>query len=712
MSTPALRANGVKFGANDVTAYVTAYDATGNGSTDDTTAIQAAITAAPSGSTLVFPSGVYNISTALTMSTANVRVIGYGAKIVQTGTLQRGFNISGANCSLEGLWIYNNRGGSDWINGTPTNAIGVSVSGAADVKIINCKIENWGYTAIQTGTSPGLQIAGNRIIGIGSGGGLVTGSNTNIGIAADVSGIGGEGIRVTNNRFSDLAQGFFSGQDWTDIQLVGNEFMNIIGQHAIYIDDALNVAITGNAINTTGRVGINVQVASNATRDGGNISIIGNTIRNTTLDGIALVAGSGGLTFYHKGVVIADNVIQSAGQNGIQVDQLDNYLIANNVITTATNYGIYANTNSRNGRITGNTISASGFAGMYLAPQSSSYTVVVEDNLWNGCNTASSGTSLQNSQLYVTTAKFIVRNNIVQSPGAGAVWNFNADATSSYILQNNIWSGSLTYTLSGTLLATGYDAASAQSSMTNYAAITQSTTAIGVAITAGETLTNPTAATVGAQQNSPALVLQGNGWQTNTPASEAVAAKLYVVPVQSTPHPVATVNLTTSINGAADVTQVQYNSAGDLTLPAGNARILCGNVDRVGGTGTLSVGLSATQINVGQSGCPVNLGDGTVTQITSITTGVTLNKSTGVITTVSAATAAQATSAFVVTNSNVLAGSVVNVSLGAYSGTFGTNGSPIVTFSAVGAGSFTVLIYNAHAANALAGTLKISYSVL
>lgn len=108
----------------------------------------------------------------------------------------------------------------------------------------------------------------------------------------------------------------------------------------------------------------------------------------------------------------------------------------------------------------------------------------------------------------------------------------------------------------------------------------------------------------------------------------------------------------------------------------------------------------------------VNLGEGTVTQATSLATGVTVNAASGVITTVSATTAAQAVATFTVTNSAVGANSVVLASLGAYSGTFGTNGTPIVTTNTVAAGSFKVTIYNAHATAALAGTLAINFAVV
>lgn len=100
-----------------------------------------------------------------------------------------------------------------------------------------------------------------------------------------------------------------------------------------------------------------------------------------------------------------------------------------------------------------------------------------------------------------------------------------------------------------------------------------------------------------------------------------------------------------------------------------------------------------------------------VTQLSSITTGVTINSNSGVITTVSATTAGAAKSTFTVTNSSVEADSVVIVGVQNYAGTYTTNGLPVVTVNNVAAGSFDVNIINAHASNALSGVLKIGFSV-
>ena len=118
--------------------------------------------------------------------------------------------------------------------------------------------------------------------------------------------------------------------------------------------------------------------------------------------------------------------------------------------------------------------------------------------------------------------------------------------------------------------------------------------------------------------------------------------------------------------------------------------------------------LSATLASITTTGA-VNLGRGTVTQATSITTGVTVNAASGVITTVSSTLGALTATSFTVTNSAVVAGSAVVASVENYGGTYVTNGIPIVNVSTVGAGSFVVEIVNVHPTNALAGVLKIAF---
>ena len=102
-------------------------------------------------------------------------------------------------------------------------------------------------------------------------------------------------------------------------------------------------------------------------------------------------------------------------------------------------------------------------------------------------------------------------------------------------------------------------------------------------------------------------------------------------------------------------------------------------------------------------------GWGTVTQITSITTGVTLNTKRGAITTVDPALAAAGEAEFVVTNSQCHPGSVVVVSVA--SGP--SDGEHVVAFiTTVAEGSFSILLSNLAAVNQADGAMVINFAII
>ena len=118
----------------------------------------------------------------------------------------------------------------------------------------------------------------------------------------------------------------------------------------------------------------------------------------------------------------------------------------------------------------------------------------------------------------------------------------------------------------------------------------------------------------------------------------------------------------------------------------------------------LDVGNSRVELAV-----PLLMSDGgTVTQITTLATGVTLNTTSGQITTVSSTLAAAGETAFTVTNSKVSTTSVVIAHLASTS----SAGTPIVTVTAVAAGSFDVTVANLHASAALDNRMVINFVVI
>lgn len=104
--------------------------------------------------------------------------------------------------------------------------------------------------------------------------------------------------------------------------------------------------------------------------------------------------------------------------------------------------------------------------------------------------------------------------------------------------------------------------------------------------TSGLSLVNTTAAAAGAQQISPALRLQGQGWKTNaTAASQPVDFRIDVLPVQGAAAPTGSLRIQSSINGGTYTDLLSLSSGGSLTLSQaasgltiGSAGVIAANI--------------------------------------------------------------------------------------------------------------------------------------
>jgi hypothetical protein len=99
---------------------------------------------------------------------------------------------------------------------------------------------------------------------------------------------------------------------------------------------------------------------------------------------------------------------------------------------------------------------------------------------------------------------------------------------------------------------------------------------------------------------------------------------------------------------------------------------------------------------------------GTVTQLTSRTTGVTLSKICGQITTNTTSLAALAAASFTVTNTLVAATDIIIVSK--VSGS--TNVKTDIRVTAVAAGSFQITVHNIDAVTAEVGAIVINFAII
>ena len=179
------------------------FGAHGDGSTDDTAAIQAAINAAGSGRGVFFPGGTYLLSATLTVSNGEVTLFGenmFGCELLQTSTGLNILDVTGAYFRLHGLSFY--------YSATPVfpaTAISLNVS---DAELSSFVVRNaWVGVSVQGGGNLILrdfQIGDFGSIGLlfnnsGAGGAMVS----NFTINAGSSTAGASGCVV----FSDQVEG-------------------------------------------------------------------------------------------------------------------------------------------------------------------------------------------------------------------------------------------------------------------------------------------------------------------------------------------------------------------------------------------------------------------------------------------------------------------------------------------------------------------------
>lgn len=106
--------------------------------------------------------------------------------------------------------------------------------------------------------------------------------------------------------------------------------------------------------------------------------------------------------------------------------------------------------------------------------------------------------------------------------------------------------------------------------------------------TSGLALVNTTAATVGAQQISPALRFSGFGWKTDaTAASQAVDFRNYCLPVQGAAAPTGNLLWQAAINGGAYSTLLTLSTAGLVTL-GGSGYAVANGILQTDGSGVVS----------------------------------------------------------------------------------------------------------------------------
>jgi hypothetical protein len=359
------------------------FGAVGDGVANDTTALQAALTAG-TGKSVYFPSGSYAINAALSVPAGTV-VFSESATVTQSTAATNAFTLAGDGITIEGLTIVGPNSGA---------GSAVRADSRNNVVVRDCRVQNWLY-GIQLRGCKNWAVTGNRIWGgtydsnassdifvYGSTGapssrGVVTGnlclSNNDVGISVDtnsgdkdllISGnvvfpLQSDGVTAladgNNRRRYGIAVGY-NGTVTTRAAVTGN-IVRDVPYSGIYMNAATlptgDVAITGN---TVSRCGFGTLYPSDASLragiycNGGADSITGNVVVDCTTSGIKIAPSYTYSSANQPRATISSNAVARTTGIGIWLTiKPHGYLVTGNRVINSTAAGINFETTDANG---------------------------------------------------------------------------------------------------------------------------------------------------------------------------------------------------------------------------------------------------------------------------------------------------------------------------------------------------------------------------
>jgi hypothetical protein len=442
---------------------VKSFGAKGDGTTDDTTAIQNAYNSLTNGGTLFFPVGNYKVTSTLNFNKSNVNLVGVGSSSVikiLSNQLADGTRIRINNCS--NVFIRDLKFSE--INPT---LIRSNVYGTLGLEVVsNLSIEN-------------VTIDGSNGVGI-------HGMNCQNVVVSK--------CMVINTK----ADGIHFQRGSKNIKVINCYLNNNADDCIAFVSHAPDVYGSCDGFEAYGNtVGGNVTTGSGLCADGSiNVKIHDNVIKNTILSGVRInTLTENGTTAYPANVEVYDNTITNSGtgssgnRDAITVSFSNHVTIRNNNFITATggitatgcegiikihdNRGIstttrfiWISTKATNNTLAEITVKNNfskicGTDGIYIdGTLLKPLLIAVEDNVLDDINNSNGGSGVYG--VFVNTASTaIVRSNTIKSANSYTKIGFVTCDTkyqSHNIPQDaneNIYIGSLNHSIGGTAPTTG-----------------------------------------------------------------------------------------------------------------------------------------------------------------------------------------------------------------------------------------------------------------
>lgn len=379
-----------------------AYGATGNGTTDDYAALQAAATAAAGGA-LYIPPGTYSLSQDVLIA-SNTLVLGAGRATILlagVGSTTNCLNLSGSShVVVSDLQINGNKLNVQQLSTQYTKLSGMYMRGADDILITRCYIHDCYVSGIMAdGGSTNIEVSNCR---------MANNYDNQIYIRAQ------DTSPYTPCDYITVTGCICSGGSFSGIQILGSSYFAITG----------NICYANGPTSAQGD-GIGSEGASYGT-------IAGNTCYNNGIQGINIrfTSETGG-SQSSSHIVVASNVCYghlsgNGDAGGISVSDTDDVIVANNLVY-GNQFGININGGNGNGvshcHLVGNTVRGNTNTGVRVAPGSG-----VEYLLENNYVTDSGG-----DNIYAAAQVLILGGGSLRAATGKEGIHFSTGASNSYV---------------------------------------------------------------------------------------------------------------------------------------------------------------------------------------------------------------------------------------------------------------------------------------
>jgi len=419
------------------TVSVKDFGAVGDGVTDDTAAIQAAISGVDAGTKIFFPEGTYvvtqvDVTKALTF---------YGPATINLSGLTAGFELK---ANMSGICFKDLTFVGDGVTGNNHRAIWhTQTYTISDVRIENINVSSC-VQAIDLGGVDDILVTGCTIkssagSASGQGYGIVAGSSTK--------------TKIIGNHFEDNGRHAIYIRSGEDIAISSNTFLDHAttsssGLQTVNLIGAINATVDSNQFKNCEARSIKVDDDTNTSTPSRNVVVSNNTFYNTSGDegGLYIGASTPSATSFQENVIVSGNAFyMSPARTGgcILISQGKTVsVIGNNFFqtqTTATNfYAIYLDASG--GVTYYGDISIIGNAGQITASSGTAKFLFVGSPLSTGSN------------------NIIVKNNDVQIDALANLIEYGTAPTNSAIETDWLYEKAVTLASgSQTISGSGYN---------------------------------------------------------------------------------------------------------------------------------------------------------------------------------------------------------------------------------------------------------------